>query len=234
MLYKYLQYLTVFCFSVTLSAQTNSTAEEIEKTIDTAYFSHAQGDYLKSIKFAKQAIAESKLNNYNQGIAWGNFFLAQSFLEVGNYEQTLHYLRKAEKNVHTQKDNYLKYEIHRVRGRSFSNMSLLQEAIKEHKKCLELIPKIDKNNEDKQFLTSLSYENISIVYKNLNQIDSSFQYLKKNKEVLESLEEASIPINLINLYSSLGDYYSLQNNFKISEQYFQKSLDLAEKYDYAN
>src|SRR5690606_11716281 len=79
---------------------------------------------------------------------------------------------------------------------------------------------------------SMSYENLSVVYGRLDMPDSVFYFLNKNKDLLESIDESLAYRSMVNMYSSFGKWHAEKNEFELAEDYFTKTLKIAEKYQY--
>lgn len=211
---------------------TKADIKRVETLLDSAYAKTLVVDMKSSSLFAKKALKISRETGYLKGEAWSNFFIAQGLFELWAYKQSLHYLEKAENLNETIEDQYLSFEIFRVRSRVYGSLQLLDAAVREQKKGLEIIPDIPKNQQEKDFLTSLAYENLAITYNKIGNRNLSFGYLHKNKNLLERLAPDQVFTNLITLYTLLGNYYTEENQFSEAEFYLKKSEDLSKKYNY--
>lgn len=123
------------------------------------------------------------------------------------------------------------FEISRIRGQIFSHLNLERQSLREFQKCIAIANKIESKPESDYGL-SLSYENMSVVYNRLEMPDSVLYFYNKNKDLLESIDESSVFRNMVNLYSSLGNWHSKKMEYDLAENYFTKSINLAEKYNY--
>lgn len=221
-------------FPVILLSQLNEhskTTAEIETLLDSAHHHFTVLNLTRSVHFANEALRYSEEINYPQGIAYSKFYLGQSLFELGNYKEALHFLSLAEKEKHTQSNRFLQFEIHRVRGRVYHTMSLFDNSMKENKIALSIIPATNRTDIEKQYLTSLIYDNLTLNYRVKNQLDSSFYFLMKNKRLLENMDESFVFSNLMNNYSHFGIHYTNLEKFDSAQYYFSKSLKVAEKYN---
>ncbi|MCW3161318.1 tetratricopeptide repeat protein [Chryseobacterium oryctis] len=225
--------LSIFLFfAVDAQKPTKSDIQKVESLIDSAYQKTTVVDMKNSALFAQKALQLSKETNYTKGEAWSNFYIGQALFELGTYKEALHYLQKGESINKTLKDNYLTFEIYRVRSRIFGSMELLDEAIDEQKKGLDIIPQIPRPQSDKDFLTGLAYENLAVSYSKTKNQDSFYYYLRKNEELLSKQDSSAVYLNLITLYTMFGAYYTDENQFDKAESYFVKSKNISEKHNY--
>lgn len=188
---------------------------QIEPAIETAYL----------------ALSKSTENEYSQGKTQAYLNLAQSIINIGDYERSLRYLSFAENEAYSTKNPTTQFEISKTRGEIFSNMRLEQQSIREFQKCILLIKKYNDKLQRNLDL-SISYENLAEVYTKISKPDSAFYYINKNKEVLESMDESYIYRNLVSLYSALGEWYINNGEFETGNSYLDKALLCAEKYQY--
>lgn len=226
-------YLTLI-FPITMFSQKHSKIKDeiqIEALIDSSYHYFSVRNLSQSAYFANEALKKSKEINYPQGIAYSYFYLGQSLFELGSYKESLNYLALAENQKYTAGNKFLQFEIHRVRGKVYGTMSLLESSIKEQKKALLILPSIKKTAAEKKYISSLVYDNLAYNYREKKQLDSSWYFLSKNKQILEEMDESFVFRNLLNLYSNLGIHYSNLEKFDSAQYYFSKSLKVAEKYD---
>lgn len=230
---KLLFILALFSFLIANAQKpTESDIQKVESLIDSAYDKTLIVDMKSSAVFARKALEISKETGYTDGEAWSNFYIGQALFELGAYKQALFYLQKAETLNKTVKDYFLSFEVYRVRSRVFGSMELLDEAIAEQKKGLDIIPQIPRPQSAKDFLTGLAYENLAVSYSKTGNQDSFYYYLRKNEELLSKQDSSVVYISLITLYAMFGAYYTDENQFDKAESYFIKSQTTAEKYNY--
>ncbi len=213
-------------------AVSDKDIKKVEALLDSSYAKTLIVDMKSSSLFAKQALIISKEKGYKQGEAWSNFYLAQGLFELLAYKPALIYLSYAEEVNKEVKDQYLTYEIHRVRSRVFGSMELLDSSIKEQKKGLEVVSQINKNENEKNYLRSLVYENLATTYSKLKNQPLFHYYLEKNKVLLEKQDPAFVYNNLISLYTMLGTYYTDEGQYKEAELFFDKAKQMAVQYKY--
>ncbi len=228
--------LFIFCLlPFLLKANENILKENVFKKIDSLL--QVSKEHINNVEIepafetAFIALSESAETDYSQGKAIAYLNLAQALNYLGNYEKTLEYLSLAEKEPYSTNEKRILYEISRIRGQIFSYMNLDGQAIREFHKCISLAEKLD----DKQKINyglSMSYENLTVVYTKIDKTDSAFYFINKNKEVLESMDESYIYRSLVNLYSTLGDWFIKAGEYDLTKDNLNKALKIAEKYQY--
>lgn len=211
--------------------QGTPTISKIDSLLDVSFQATLAVDIERSLEFALEALSESEQINYSAGKSKACFYIGQALFNLGTYKEALEYLAMAEQEKHAADNPLLLAEIDRVRGRLYGSMGLTDAAIKEFKRGLKHINSIEvKANRD--YLTSLAYDNLTNIYQIADISDSVFFYMQKNKALLESMDEAFIFRTWINLYGNLGAYYSNNKQYDLATFNFQQSLDLAKKYEY--
>lgn len=219
-------------FAIQAQKPSDTDVAEVEALLDSAYEKTTIVDMKSSALFAQEALEQSKETGYIKGEAWSNFYLAQALFELMAYKQFLDILRKAESINKNVADQFLSFEIYRVRSRIYASMQLIDAANREQKKGLRVVPLIQKSEKDKAFLTSLAYENLIVNYSKTEKKDSLYYYLNKNENLLKNLDPSLVYPNLITLHGLLGVYYSDKKDFDKSEYYFKKSESIAKQYNF--
>lgn len=230
-----LKFLIIIFFGFSSANAQEPTKKEIDKVeslLDSAYQKTQTVDMKASSLFAKKALSISKQTGYTKGEAWSNFYIAQGLFELWAYKQSLHYLEKAEIINEKVKDKYLTFEIYRVRSRVFGSMELLDASVREQEKGLKIIPEIPRSQLDKDFLSSLAYENLAVTLSKMKKNELFFYYLSKNKQLLEKQNQEFVYPNLISLYAMLGAYYTDNQQYDKARFNFQQSKDIADKYKF--
>lgn len=223
----------IVCASYSLHGRETpwQSTQEIDSLLDLSYQATIDVDVESSLQTALEALSRSEQIDYSAGISKASFFIGQALYNYGNYEKSLEYLSLSEKEKFTQSHPQQLSEISRIRGRIFSILGLNRAAINEFKKGLTNINRIEKRK-NREYLTSLAYENLGVVYKALEMPDSMLYYIEKDKQLLLTMDESFVFRNWINLYSALGEYYSEQAKYDSAAYSFRRSLELCEKYNF--
>lgn len=176
-------------------------------------------------------MALANFADYDQGKAKAFFYLAQVCFHKGEYNEAFEKLMHSQEFGSGKKDPQLMSEISRVRGQIFAYVGLNNAAINEFKVGLRYLKKI-KDKKVRDYLTSLAYENLSIVYNRLGEHQIAKDMYLKNQELLESMEESFVFRNLINLYTSLSWYDFNNEEYDLANQRLDKAIKLLEKYNF--
>lgn len=221
----------LFISSFAAYSQDNKSAKikEIDSVLLLSRQAQARVDVYKSLDYALEAKVLSEKHDYSEGRAKSYFYCAQALLSKGGYDKALEYLSKSEQEKFTKEIPLMLSEVYRVRGRTYVHMGLYDWAIKEFEKGLVHI----KKTKDAQLVdsySSLNYENLSQAYRSKDAWDSVYYYVAKNKAILDSRDEVSVSLNLVNMHGLIGEYYAKSQKYDSAMVHFNKSLSIAHKH----
>ena len=226
------------CLLITIHAiiavSQNSSEDEtaaIDSILELSFQSYAYMDINSSLSHALDALVMSEEINYSRGKARGNFYIAQVMANLGEYEKALDYLYLAEQEPFVATELILPSEICRVRGRTYGALQLYDMAVAEFHKGLEYVNQINTTFE-REYLTSLAYDNLSHTYFLQKKVDSAMYYLNKNNRLLTASSEERLFRSRINLYAQLGKAHTQKGEYDEATSYFVQALELAEEYEY--
>ncbi len=188
------------------------------------------GDYDKSLDylFKSLAISETRKDGFGMMISHGD--IGETYLKTKNIEKALLHIEKAEKigteRLHTSKrfadSVQLASELNKF-GLILTTKEDFQGALRKHEAALEVYKSIHYKSYIAQTLI-----NIADVYLQQKQIDIAEQKFVACLEYEPSLLSKDIAI----LYFKMGDLYQRQHKTDEAEIAFQKSLNVAQQYDY--
>jgi signal transduction histidine kinase len=182
-----------------------------------------------------------------------NFNKAQYFFTNQKWDSTLVYCMK---QLSSSRNKELAEYCHYLRGNSFRQLKLFQEAkkelnlvsknfvfyplvnkvlgessleLKEFEKAIHYFNEVEKSpNLHKQGVKiRIIYGNLGVCYLHLNQFDKAEEYLFKNKNLLE---KENNPESLMNLYMNIANLYYLQYKDKQAIPYFEKAYSLSKQF----
>ena len=181
-----------------------------------------------------------------------NFNKAQYFFTTQKWDSTLVYCMKQLNSSHNKE---LADYCHYLRGNSFRQLKLFQEAkkelnlvskkfiffplvnkalgessleLKEFEKAIYYFNEVEKSsNLDKQGIKIKAiYSNLGVCYLHLNQFDKAEEYLFKSKNLLEKENNAN---SLFLLYTNIANLYYQQYKDKQAISYFEKAYSLSKQ-----
>lgn len=203
----------------------------IDSLLIESHNSLSKIDNKSALDYAELALALSESIQYSPGKAKAYFYIGQSLYTLGSFKDAVKKLALAEKEPYAASSPLIMFEICRVRGQIYKQLGLSTQSLGEFKKCLLHARKLAVPQQ-RDYCKSLTYENLYIFYKDLDQADSLLHYLNLNKNLLEAQDESFVFTNKINMYVSLAEYYIQQNNLDTAELLLEQSLQLAEKFEY--
>ena len=230
-IYLTLSFLLLLPLNLLARDNHSKTIEEVDSLLELSKNSRFNVDIESAIEYAYQALSLSDEIGYSRGKARSYLNLGQTLFNLGSYKKSLEYLSLVEKEPYSYGDPVMLFEVSRVRGQIYSYLNLNRQSISEFQKCLVLAHDI-KPKVDSDYCLSLTYENLYIVYDNVDKADSVVYFMNKNRELLESMDESFAYRNMVNLYTSYGNLYSMNGDFDLAKEYFDKALNLTEKHQY--
>ena len=119
-------------------------------------------------------------------------------------------------------------EVHRLRGRAYGGLLLNQQALREFHLQQELIKKLtgEKQVKSRQY----NYENLSVVFQRLGQLDSMQKYTELQLDNLKVFAEKDAAMRYQIVYENLGKLYAQKGDLAKAQLYLDKSLELIKKY----
>lgn len=227
-----LLYFIVNTLSLFAKQEHTKIITQIDSINDLAYQRVTSVNVIDALQYAQEALILSEEIDYSKGRMIAGFYIAQTLYHLGNYDESLKYLEKAKAEEYTKKNPLAQFEICRIRGRVYSNLQLDNQALKIYRDCFPIINKL-KDENHQNYCRSLTYENLAFIFNKMEKRDSLQVYLFKNKELLESMPEEFVINNKVNMYTSLGQFYTKENQYHLANFYLQKSLDLANEYGFS-
>lgn len=177
------------------------------------------GSYEESIKCCEFAL--NRFVSMDKGSAFVfRHNNALNYKRLDNYKKAMENIKIAENIVDTTDAEKL-FLILNSKGNCLYRMGRFKEAIDEFNKILSLI---DKKQVDKYLTTII---NIIDVYLKINMKDEAIEKLNFVISELESVNNSSFFISSIYFY--IGKSYKELDKYQLSEDYYLKALDFAEK-----
>ncbi|MDR3008261.1 MAG: tetratricopeptide repeat protein [Sphingobacterium sp.] len=186
------------------------------------------GQLLPYIETAIKALNLSNETNYDEGKAKAHSWIAEGLVTVGLFKEGLKHLESVEKTDFYRKGILAQSEVHRVRGRAYGELRLYQQAIREFRLQLGLIKNLTGEKQKKSY--QFTYENLSIVFDAISQLDSVEKYNQLLLNNLKGEDEKKEVFRYLVVYDNLGKLYVKKNDFLKAQQYLDKALALVEKY----
>jgi len=223
-------FFILFQLQHTLFASDENVIIKIDSLLKLSHSYRTNVEIESAIEVAYEALNLSTDINYSKGKLKAFLNLARILFYQGSYKKSLEYLSFAENEKASSESVASLFEISRIRGQIFTYLKLERQSIREFQKCLDIAKQIEPRQ--RYNALSMSYENLYVVYDMLGQTDSAYYYLKKNRELLESVDEETVYYNKINLYTSIGNWHAKEGELELAHDYFSKALNLSEKHQF--
>src|SRR5690554_2210602 len=134
---KKILYIFSLCMPFLLMAQNKA---EIDSLMTKSLKASQEFDYLKSLELSQQVAEKSAKINYRKGMVNGNFMMAYDLCNIGNYKESINYLKIIQKDFKDSINanpgfNYIVLDLY---GRNYLSTNFKRNAIKVFKEQLLL------------------------------------------------------------------------------------------------
>lgn len=238
---KHLPYMRHFLFLCSLlliaidikaSPILDSGTEKADSILSMVSLEISGVNIAKALELATEALSLSRDIGYSKGKAMSCFYIGQALSYFGDYQKSLKYLALSEQERYSRDNAIIQSEISRIKAQVYYMLNLDNTSLKEFMKAYEYTRRIkDKQKRDR--FTSLAYENLSMAYTLIRENpDSSFYWMKKNEQLLSTIDDSLVFRNKINLYSYIGEHYTKRSQFDSATYYFEKAHSIIGQYNY--
>lgn len=203
--------------------------QEVDSLLNLAQDYSALINTENSLQYAFKALESAQSSNFRKGIAESYFYISQALFDTGNYDEAIHYVILGEE--YADGDPKLISEFIRIRARIYSYLGLQEKAKDEYLKGIIYTKQINQPLH-RDYFTALAYENLSHLYTMIDHPDSALIYTQKEIAILASMDESIVHTALINAYTNLGIFQVYQNEIDSANYFFNRSTELADKYNY--
>lgn len=227
--------ILIYLVFVTASANKSTYRDvlivEIDSLLQEAQLSMFNVDFYKAIEQSKEALNLSIEAKYDKASIQLYHMLGQCLLNSQEYSQSLVYLSSAEKvENHAMYPLYMS-QIYKLKAQIYFYLNMGEQSIAELDKALRTVIKI-KSKDERDITTSHLYESLTVVHGGLGNMNSSFHYMKENMNLLAKMDEAKYHTSNINLFTSFGNYYIIENELDSAKYYLDCAMHLIDKYEY--
>jgi DNA-binding CsgD family transcriptional regulator len=175
----------------------------------------------------KKIIPESKKNNYQRGLCYGDFYIASCLSFAGKYLKSNIYIKKSQSYTSYLKSDFTQSSRnYGLIGDNLTDLGLYTAAAQNYHKAVREIEKINTKNYNDLLTQSTTYNTMANLYTIQNFPDSVYSYLLKEKKILRTIPLHIAYREVGSSYSSLGNYYLLKKSFDSAEYYLKKSLSI--------
>jgi tetratricopeptide (TPR) repeat protein len=210
----------------------NINSKMIDSLLDSVHYYYTIVDLEKSYALANKTLALSKQIRYYNGMAESYMYLAQNYSGQGEYKKSQEYLGEVEKLSPKLSNNYLIFNYHRLKGRNFGELNLHQKSVSEFRNSLNLIEKIDKTQEEKDYLRCISFENLYVIYDMIGNKDSAYYYINLNRFLIDKIDPKLSYMSKSTLHTFLGKYFSELGKDDSAIYYFKSAQKIAKEFDF--
>lgn len=168
------------------------------------------------LDLSKRAIAVAKRKKDYNNLFWAYYEAALDYSWVGNFEESLKYLKKCSR-MKTAKPKDLLY-VYNAEGVSYSSLGDFKKAELMHKKALNILNKYNYTEE-----TAMVLGNIAVLAIRKGEFEKALKLLKKTIAPKDSLFSSFQYVNLAGIYINMGRFkearQALLHAYRCSKQF---------------
>jgi serine phosphatase RsbU (regulator of sigma subunit) len=201
-------------------------ANKIKRFKQEAYLWNSKGGallYKGNLNASTKAYQKSITIYEKEGVTPVNIYgnLGTIYFVNKDNEKAIYYFKNALEGA--SEDDY------NTRAQVTHNIGSAYISLKDYEKALTYLRESEQYRikQNQENLLSLAYNQISIAYMNLNEMDSAIYYVFKALKIVEKEDFYS----QLYIYTHLADIELKQKNYKTAIEYAKKALDLARMID---
>jgi hypothetical protein len=218
----------ILCLFTFKSIAQDAKKQEVDSLLIKTRELFNTGQLLPYIETAIKALNLSNDIKYDEGKGKAHSWIAEGLVTVGLFKEGLKHLESVEKTDFYKESILAQSEVHRVRGRAYGELKLYQQAIREFRFQLGLIKNLTGEKQKKSY--QFTYENLSVAFDAIGQLDSVEKYNHLLLKNLEGEDEKKEVFRYLVVYDNLGKLYVKKGNFSQAQKYLDKGMTLVEKY----
>lgn len=220
--------LFILCLLTLKTFANDSKKQEVDSLLKKTKELIDAGQLLPHLETAIEALNLSNAANYDDGKAKSRFYIAEGLVNLGLFKEGLKHLELIKSTNHYKEKILMQSEVHRVLGRAYGGLMLYQQAVREFRLQLGLIKNLTGLKQKLSY--QFTYENLSVVFDHLKQLDSVEKYSLLQLENLRDFDEKKEPMRYLIVYDNLGQLYLNKRDFSNAQRYLDKAIALVEKY----
>ncbi|MGJ1225310.1 transcriptional regulator [Sphingobacterium siyangense] len=224
---KHFLFLILFILTLKVIAG-DGQKQQVDSLLAKSMEFASKGNLVTYIETAIKALNVANAANYDEGKAKSGSYVAEGLVTAGLFKEGLKQLDRIETTDYYKNEIFMQSEVHRLRGRAYGGLLLNQQALREFYLQQELIKKLtgEKQVKSRQY----NYENLSVVFQRLGQLDSMQKYTELQLDNLKVFAEKDAAMRYQIVYENLGRLYVQKGELEKAQIYLDKSLELTEKY----
>ncbi len=188
-------------------------------------------DIPASTQLAFEALTYSRKVNYHHGYIRATYLVGQNLFNAGLHNQALGIINDMDTTHITPADALYLAQIYKVQGQIYYISQETEASLQTFDAALIQARQVeDRSNGD--YITSQIYESKAVVYNGLDDYQTALNYLLRNHDLLEQMDEAFVFNNKINNYTLLGEQYLHFSQPDSSAYWLNQATRLIDKYNY--
>lgn len=220
--------LFILCLFTLKSIAEDRQKREVDSLLAKSMEFAQKGNLVTYIETAIKALNIANAADYDEGKAKSGSYVAEGLVTAGLFKEGLKQLDRIETTDYYKNEIFMQSEVRRLRGRAYGGLLLNQQALREFHLQQELIKKL--TGEKKVKALQFNYENLSVVFQRLGQLDSMQKYTELQLDNLKVFAEKDAAMRYQIVYENLGKLYAQKGDLAKAQLYLDKSIELIKKY----
>ncbi|KFC21122.1 hypothetical protein IO89_12980 [Epilithonimonas lactis] len=228
--------LSIF-FILFLCISCNDSPTESDKKIDAliqrSYNGMVTLEYLKTIKYAKEAESLALQTKNEKKLPHIYLEMADGLSGLELPKESLSYLEKIMEMDFNQKNNIFKSRVYDIYAYNYDQIGLHTQFLVSSQRAMNLL--LEEKRPDKASFLAQRYGDMGYYYYSVKNVDSSLYYYSRQMQILKTVPKDQMEgyvIDFASQYNTKGYLFLEHTKLKDSAlHYFQKGYDLKKEYN---
>lgn len=201
--------------------------KELDSLIKVADVYNSDYKTILLFEISQSILEKSNAIDYDKGKSYAYYNIACCLYDVVNSEKSVKYAKKAlSYNIYLKTNPIQKSRIILLLGTNYRRLKLYDRSANSYHRALKVLEDSSEKSDEAKILKSSLYINISSLYSQNKNLDSTYHYLHKNELILRGLNTEYSYLNKAASKGQLGLYFNQIKNADSANYYFDQGLNL--------
>ena len=205
--------------------QKNQETKAIDSLIEATNQVYMRYEFLPLIPLSQNILKKSEKIDYEKGLVYGNFYIANALVGIGKYKESNEYLQKSQAyRKYLEKDLMQSSRNYGLLGDNYLSLKLYSLSRKNFQMSIDELKKSKKRDRTIIRTESSTYLNIGELYKEMKKYDSAYYYIIKAKNLIRNLDAKDIEIEKNIIEIDLGLHHLEYKDQDSAKYYFNSAI----------
>ena len=182
-------------------------------------------EFLKLIPLSQKIMEKSRKINYEKGLVYGNFYIANALGGIGKFKESNNYINKSQAyKKYLEKDPMQSSRNFALLGNNYQSLELYSSSIKNYQTSIKELKKSKIRDHVIIRTESSLYATLGLLYSEMKKYDSVYYYIIKSKNLIKNMDIKEIEIEKNLLEVDLGFYYLYIKNVDSAKYCFNNAI----------